>query len=109
MHYFLNTFAGDENVVADALSRLPSILVAMPAEAQPLDVSLEAFYTIMDCFGSTKDKGQNFDFHPLSYGHLDAAQQVDPDIMKELRKDKCKFLLTDFNGGGTTATFACVL
>ena len=104
----LKYIKGEENVVADALSRLPTILAAMPAEDKPLDDSMEAFYTIMDCFGNNKDKEQNFDFHPLSYAHLDAAQQVDPDIMKELRKDTCKYLLKDFHGGGTTR-FACVL
>jgi len=103
----LKYIKGDENVVADALSRLPTILAAMPAEAKPLDDSMEAFYTIMDCFGNNKNKEQNFDFHPLSYAHLDAAQQVDPDIMKELRKDTCKYLLKDFHGGGTTRSLVC--
>jgi hypothetical protein len=30
---------------------LPTILAAMPAGDKPLDDSMEAFYTIMDCFG----------------------------------------------------------
>ena len=73
----LKYIKGEENVVADALSRLPKELAKLPQDDTPLDNSKEAFYATMDCL--TKDH-QPFDFHPVSYAKLDAAQQVDPDI-----------------------------
>src|SRR5210317_1214655 len=49
---------GEENVVADTLSRLPKT-------DDPLDDSLEAFYCTMDCYAKAGvDEPQNFDFHP---------------------------------------------
>ena len=103
----LRYIKGAENVVADALSRLPTMLCNLPTEDKPLDDSMEAFYSTMDCYGDAKDKQQNFDFHPLSYAHLDAAQQVDPDIIKVLKKDNSKYLLKDFHGGGKIRSLVC--
>jgi transposase InsO family protein len=66
--------------------------------------SLEAFYATTECY--VKDS-PNYDFHPLSYAHLEIAQQNDPDIRKELKKDICKYHLKDFLGGGTTRSLVC--
>jgi hypothetical protein len=74
----LRYIKGTHNVVANALSRLPKTDDHMD--------SLEAFYATTECY--VKDS-PNYDFHPLSYAHLDIAQQHDPDIRKELKKDIC--------------------
>ena len=101
----LRYIKGEDNVVADALSRLPKILAKLDKEETPLEESMEAFYTIMDCLA--KEKESTIDHHPLSYAKLDTAQQACPDIKKELRKDSCKYLLKDFHGGGVTRQLVC--
>jgi len=78
----LRYIKGENNVVADALSRLPK------EEENAMKDSLENFYTILDCNGISEK--ENHDFHPLQYKDLDEAQQVDPDIKKELKKDNSK-------------------
>ena len=97
----LRYIPGEKNVVADTLSRLPKT-------DDPLDDSLEAFYSTMDCYAKSGiEEEQNFDFHPLSFAHLDTAQRSDPDIKKELLKDNSKYHLSDFHGGGTTRSLVC--
>jgi hypothetical protein len=101
----LRYIKGEDNVVADALSRLPKELAKLDRVETPLEESMEAFYTIMDCLA--KEKESTIDHHPLSYATLDTAQQACPDIKKELRKDSCKYLLKDFHGGGVTRQLVC--
>ena len=101
----LRYIKGEDNVVADALSRLPKELAKLEKDETPLEESMEAFYTIMDCLA--KEKESTIDHHPLSYAKLDTAQQACPDIKKELRKDSCKYLLKDFHGGGVTRQLVC--
>jgi len=94
----LRYIKGENNVVADALSRLPKELAKLPRNDEPLDDSMEAFYATMDCYA--REKAPSFDLHPVSYEKLDEAQKTDPDIKKELQKDNCKYHIKDFLGGG---------
>ena len=100
----LRYIKGTENVVADALSRLPKELAKLPKDDTPLNDSKESFYATMDCLA--KDK-QPVDFHPVSYATLDTAQHVDPDIKKVLQQDNSKYHLKDFHGGGITRVLVC--
>src|SRR5210317_529644 len=88
----LRYIKGEDNVVADALSRLN--LTQLPRKEV-----LEAFYCTMDCHAKAGiDEPQDFDFHPLSFANLDKKQASDPDIKKELLKDNSKYHLSDFHG-----------
>jgi hypothetical protein len=87
----------EDNVVADALSRLPK-------DDTPLDNSKEAYYATMDCLAKEK---QILDVHPVSYLKLATAQQVDPAIKKALKQDNCKYQIKDFHGGGITRSLVC--
>ena len=102
----LRYIKGEDNVVADALSRLPKELSNLVIDdTHHLDDSMEAYYTTMDCL--TDERKSETDYHPLSYQRLDEAQQGAPDIKKELRKDNCKYHLKDFHGGGITRSLVC--
>jgi hypothetical protein len=96
----LRYIKGEDNVVADALSRLPKILADLQKDDTPLDDSKEAYYATMDCLA--KEQESTIDHHPVSYAKLDSTQQVCPDIKKELKKDNCKYHIKDFHGGGVT-------
>jgi len=99
----LRYIPGPKNAVADTLSRLERT-------DTPFDDSKEAFYAAMDCFAKTKkskDKEEDFAFHPLSYAHLDEAQRSDSDIKKILKKDNSKYTLQEFHGGGKTRSLVC--
>lgn len=101
----LQYIKGEENVVADALSRLP--LVSDSTDSPPSNDTVESYYaTLMECFG-TKPAPTNHDFHPLSFQHIDEAQQTDPDLMKYLQKDTCKYQLKEFHGGGKARSLVC--
>ena len=94
----LRYIKGSHNVVADALSRLPKNTESV------LDNSLESYYTIMECQATAT---LNYDFHPISYAHLAAAQQRDPQIKKELQKDNSCYQIKVFHGGGMTRSLVC--
>jgi hypothetical protein len=70
---------GENNVVADALSRLPK-------QSTPLEDSQEVLYSVIKCYGKAHKDAPKYDFHPLSFSHLEAEQQSDPLLKKELQK-----------------------
>ena len=84
----LRYIKGSHNVVADALSCLPKCTDSV------LDNSLESYYTIMECQATATLK---YDFHPISYAHLAAAQQRDSQIKKELRKSNFCYQIKVFH------------
>ena len=73
----LRYIKGENNVVADALSRLPK-------QSIPFEDSQEVFYTFMECYKKEKKDAPKHDFHPLSCVHLEAEQQSDPLLKNEL-------------------------
>jgi hypothetical protein len=101
----LRYIKGEDNVVADALSRLPKELAKLPKDDTPLDDTKEAYYATMDCYA--REKAPRIDHHPVSYEKLDEAQQADPDLKKELKKDTCKYHIKDFHGGGMIRSLVC--
>ena len=94
----LRYIKGSHNVVTDALSHLPKCTDSV------LDNSLESYYTIMECQATAP---LNYDYHPISYAHLAAAQQRNPQIKKELQKDNSGYQIKVFHGGGTTRPLVC--
>ena len=79
--------------MADALSRLPK-------QSTPLEDSQEVFYSVIECYGKAHKDAPKHDFHALSFAHLEAEQQSDPLLKKELQKDTCKYQIKEFLGGG---------
>jgi RNase H-like domain found in reverse transcriptase len=66
----LQDIKGDNNVVADALCCLPQT-------SSSYEDSQESFYALVECH-EYKNKSKNadkYDFHPLSYEHLELAQK----------------------------------
>ena len=95
----LQYIKGENNVVADALSRLEMT-------TSKSEDTTEIYYSVMQCFAKNKEP-ENFDFHPLSYSNLDQAQHATPEIKKILKKDTSKYYLKDFHGGGKTRALVC--
>jgi hypothetical protein len=85
---------GEQNVVADALSRLPYDATAVTA-------TQEAF---LSCFTNDFD---DLGYHPLSYAHLHVAQQADLTLMKILQMEHSLYHLKDFLGGRKTQSLVC--
>ena len=71
----LRYIKGERNAVADALSRLP----LMDQDSEDAAKPQEKYYTFLDCLAN--EEVEEFDHHPLSYQHLDNAQQLDPQIV----------------------------
>jgi transposase InsO family protein len=88
-----------KNVVADALSRL--VKDELPEGEVPTDTA-EVFYSIIHAFDTEKD---DLARHPISYAHLEAAQQKDPKIKQYLKDDK--YQIADFVGGGKSRPLVC--
>ena len=89
---------GEQNVVADALSRLE-------LEQLPPLVEKEAYYSIFDSYDT--ELQEDVHSHPLTYKQLEKAQQQDPQIKKALQDDKKNYHLHSFHGGGKTWSLAC--
>lgn len=84
---------GSHNIAADLLSRLPKT---------DTPVSQDSFLT---CMAISED--DYLEHCPLTYAHLDKAQQLDPSIMKILQMDKTLYHLKNFHGGGKTRSLVC--
>jgi RNase H-like domain found in reverse transcriptase len=98
----LQYIKGENNVVADALSPLRQISTSYEA-------SQESFYALVECH-EYKNKIKNadkYDFHPLSYEHLELAQKRDPQLTKKLLNNTSKYKLKDFHGGGNIRSLIC--
>ena len=65
----------ENNVVADALSRLTQ-------KSTSCEDSENSFYALVECHNKEHNNTYKHDFHPLSYEHLETAQQRDPDLKK---------------------------
>ena len=96
----LQYIKGENNVVADALSRLPQISTSY-------EDSQESFYALVECHEYKNKNAEKYDFHPLSYEHLELAQKRDPQLKKELLNNTSKYKLKDFHGGGKHRSLIC--
>jgi Integrase zinc binding domain len=83
---------GECNVVADGLSCLP---------VQENDIAEEEFFT---CFTGDND---DFDYYPLSYSHLQIAQNQDSALIKLLKQKSLHYSLKKFHGGGKDQSLIC--
>jgi hypothetical protein len=91
---------GEKNVVTDALSRL----------AMDNMTFNEAYITeemCSDWYCYAKEQVKNYDSHPVSYKHLDKAQQADDEILKILQKENSLYHTQLFHGGGTSRQLIC--
>jgi hypothetical protein len=96
----LQYIKGENNVVADALSRLPQTSTSY-------EDSQESFYALVECHEYKNKNADKYDFHPLSYEHLELAQKRDPQLKKELLNNTSKYKLKDFHGGGKLRSLIC--
>ena len=85
---------------ADALSRLPQTSTSY-------EDSQESFYALVECHEYNNKNTKKYDFHPLSYEHLERAQKRDPHLKKELLNNISKYKFKDFHGGGTIRSLIC--
>jgi cleavage and polyadenylation specificity factor subunit 1 len=93
----LQYIKGENNVVADALSRLEMI-------ETPFEDTKEAFLGLMECFANKSDTD---DFHPLNYQHLKIAQDKDKTIQRILKMPDTLYVLKEFHGGGKVTSLVC--
>src|SRR6476620_10507295 len=89
----LQYIKGENNVVADALSRLEMDDKPNPHEAFITEVMCLDWY----CYAKEE---QNFDSHPLSYEHLEKTQCADKSLKKILEMDNSPYQMHSFHGGG---------
>ena len=96
----LQYIKGENNVVADALSRLkindkPSLNEALITEEMCSD-----WY----CYAQEE---KTFDGHPLSFQKLEKAQCADKSLKKILHMDNSPYQMHSFHGGGITRELIC--
>ena len=89
-----------ENVVADALSCLPQ-------KCTSCEDSENLFYDLVECHNKEHTNTHEYDFHLLSYEHLETAQKLDPHLMKDLLHNTCKYISKEFLGGGNDISLIC--
>ena len=94
----LHYIKGEKNVVADALSRLPT-------DNNHIKQDLESLYMAFESF--EQDLNNDFSSHALTYSQLDKAQKKDKSIMKILQQENSLYHLKDFHGGGKTTSLIC--
>ena len=95
---------GPSNLVADYLSRHEKQVQATqiePFQDAVNPTSQEAFFT---CFANEQN---DFSHHPLSYEHLEKAQQLDANIKKLLDMPNSLYKSKKFHGGGKVRQIAC--
>lgn len=87
----LHYIKGEDNVVADALSRMDTENTKGTPE-------------FLHCF--TVDDS-DYAFHPLSYSHLHKAQELDTQIKKILHMKDTLYELKEYHGGGKLFKLIC--
>ncbi|MCX8482344.1 MAG: hypothetical protein ORN50_02095 [Crocinitomicaceae bacterium] len=96
----LQYIKGENNIVADALSCFPKAYTSY-------EDSQESFYALFECHEYKKRNADKYDFHPLSYEHLELAQKRDPQLKNKLSNNTSKYKLKDFHGGGKLRSLIC--
>ena len=79
----------------------------LPTQSTLLEDSQEVLYSVIECHGKEHKDAPKYVFHPLSFAHLEAEEQSDPVLKKELRQDTCKYQIKEFLGGGKTRSLVC--
>ena len=95
----LRYIKGEENIVADALSRL-GILNAPLEEAHFTEELRSACYAL-------DEEDMPEDAFPLSYELIGKFQSKDKEILAELKKTQSRYAIKPFEGGGKTRDLIC--
>jgi hypothetical protein len=85
----LQYIKGENNVMADALSRLECEETSPQQEAFITDEMCSEWY----CYAKEE---KTYDRHPLSYDKLEAAQKADKQLLKNMELDKNNMYHTQF-------------
>src|SRR5687767_12417253 len=88
----LQDIKGENNVMADAFSRLDCDEEVSQQEAFITDEMCSDWY----CYSKEE---KTYDSHPLSYDKLEKAQQADKQLLKNLNMDKNNMYHTHFSMG----------
>ena len=98
---YLKYIKGENNIVADALSRL-DILYENPAEQESFFT--EGLYSCLYCYNNEEDKKEDY---PLTYKEIGQAQSEDKFVQKEMRKDKSSYEILPFFNAGKETELVC--
>ena len=85
----LQYIKGEDNVMADALSRLDCEETNPQQEAFITDEMCSEWY----CYAKEE---KTYDSHPLSYEKLEIAQKADKQLLKNMELDKSNLYHTQF-------------
>jgi transposase InsO family protein len=90
---------GEDNIVADALSRLEIASEPMPEEHFTEELRSELYSLNMESFETEE--------YPLSYKAIGTAQAADISLTTEIKKKNSKFKFQSFHGGGSQRELIC--
>ena len=93
---------GENNVVADALSRLD----LNPTNSQPPAEETNFLSHMAECYGQDKQDLPK-DLMPVNYKVIDHHQQHDSSLLKKIKSSDSNFHLKTFHGGGTSRELIC--
>ena len=96
---------GENNVPADALSRLDMEATAADLQSESFQVALESQ---AECFGQTKKDNPDDAYpYPFSYRDLKRAQLTERERLLNLAKKDRRFTIKTFRGGDKDHTLIC--
>ena len=100
---------GKANTAADTISRLPASPNDLAEALSNIDLSNKSYPDTEESYSMLMyaHEPEDYTFHPLSYAHLDVAQQADKQLKKILKKDAPGYHLKAFHGGGKTRHLVC--
>jgi hypothetical protein len=71
-------------------------LVVYPKPPHPMRIPKNHSMLLLNVMNKNKNASK-YDFHPLSYEHLELAQKRDPQLKKEFLNNTSKYKLNDFH------------
>lgn len=93
----LRYIKGENNIVADALSRL-GLEPSLKSDCDPAVVETPSSRLLAEAFAFDESISDEF---PLQFKHIQLEQQKDQALMTKVRQQPSKYAVTNFRGGGT--------